>query len=159
MSSALYPCSPSTALVSSPISCGGCSIDGPPCANLNAASGTAIGPSMPASVKFVEHTARLEMRISQRFRHRPHACGRHVARLEIDLPLVGGLALDDVRDDRRLAFTVIDPRLVVGLDHVGALDRTPKPCLLADVAGADHYHALFGVVGAVSGERLLVAVR
>jgi hypothetical protein len=38
-----------------------------------------------------------------------------VARLEIDLPLVGGLGFDDVGDNRSFSLAIVDPRLVVVL--------------------------------------------
>src|SRR3984893_14023371 len=110
-------------------------------------------------VEFMEHAALGGMRVGGGFGHCADLVGRHVARLEIDLPLVGGLGFDNVRNDCGFPLAVIDPRLVVGLDHVGSVDRGAKPRLLADVASGGHHHALLGVVGAVGGEGLLVAVR
>src|ERR1700730_11858454 len=103
-------------------------------------------------VKFMEHAALGEMRVGEGFRHCAHPRGRHVARLEIDLPLVGGLRFDNVRNDCGFPLAVIDPCLVVVLDHVCLFERAPEPRLLADVASADHNHALLCVVGAFGGE-------
>src|SRR5262245_52656879 len=44
----------------------------------------------------VQDLARLELRVAQRLREAPHAAGRHVATLEILLPLVGGTLRDDL---------------------------------------------------------------
>src|SRR5580704_5991739 len=111
------------------------------------------------ALETVKHAAILEMRVGDCFGHRPHPRRRHVARLEVGLPLVRGLGPDDIGDDRGLARAIVKASLVIGLDHVGPLDRSPEPRLLTDVAGPDHYHTFLCVIGAVRGEGLLVAVR
>ena len=133
------------------------SIDGPPCANLNAASGTAHGPSSPSSN--VWNTRRSAKCGSARASAIVRTFAAGTWRPGTGFPLVGGLGFDDVGDNSGFALAVVDPRLVIGLDHVLAPHRPPEPFLLTDVAGADHHHALLGVIGAVGGERLLVAVR
>src|SRR5213080_3521854 len=88
ISSELYPSSRSTASVSAPISRGGCSIEGPPCANLNAAQRHAErAVDAWRRVEFVKDAAGREMRIGEGFRHRAHPCGGHMPRLEIGFPL------------------------------------------------------------------------
>ncbi len=64
---------------------------GPPCANVKAASGTPKTPvNTVTSCVAMNNPARLELRVGGRLAHRAHTRGRHVIRLQENLPFVGG---------------------------------------------------------------------
>ena len=133
---------------------------GPPCANLNAASGTPKSPSTPLPlVVAVDDAAARELRIGDRLAHGAHPRRRHVARLQEFLPFVGGARQHDLGQHRDLAG-VVGVALVVGLlDHLRAAEQRPQPALLAQVAGAEHHQPVLGLERAVGGVRMAVAVR
>ena len=120
---------------------GGVSMRGPPWANLKAASGTAKAPSTPRR----RHGGgrcrgpRNADRRAPRPSCAPAPPGRGAPGGKP--PIRRRCAFLMMSDEHRLALAVRVARLVVGLDHVGPLQRRPQAALLAQIAGADHHHA------------------
>lgn len=83
MWAALYPISSSALCVSAPNGGGGVSMLGPPCSNMNAATGTVTGRrrrSRPGML--VRDPAMLELLVEHRFGHRPHPAGGDMVGLQ-----------------------------------------------------------------------------
>src|SRR5262245_29779706 len=100
----------------------------------------------------VEHAASFQLGIGQRLGEAPNPAGRHVARLQILLPLVGGALRDDLVELGGLLLVEPVALLVTRLrGDVGAIERLEQPLVLTAIAGGDHQGRVLGLIELAAG--------